>query len=78
MNCESWFLAKKSRITVVIAFVFTRRWIVNDSVFCSDAFMRSRTSFSVRAKPILHWFARSSPAVLTRRLLKLSMSSIIP
>ena len=75
MNCESWLDPKKLWITAEMVREFTRSVGVICSWSWSD--MRSRMMRAMRARPMLNWFASSSPTERTRRLPRWSMSSVI-
>ena len=49
-----------------------------DCEFVVGGAMRSRTTRSMRVKPMLNWFCSSSPTERMRRLPKWSISSVVP
>ena len=68
MNWESWLLAKKSFTAVATGFGFTRSWGMSVSI--SGKVSLSLMARSILTRPILNWFSRSSPTVLTLLLPK--------
>ena len=73
MNCESWEVPKNS-----FSAATTGRMLISDcGVMASTSWVviRSRTTRSMRARPVRSWFWISSPTVRRRRLPKWSMSS---
>ena len=76
MNCESWLLAKKSFTAVATGFGLTRSWGISVSI--SGKVSLSLIALSILTRPILNWFSRSSPTVLTLLLPRWSISSPAP
>ena len=74
MNCESWELPKNSLMAATMGRMFTSDCGVISSGSCMD--MRSRTTRSIRDRPMRNWFWISSPTLRMRRLPKWSMSSV--
>ncbi len=73
MNCESCEVPKNS-----FSAATTGRMLIRDcGVMASTSWVviRSRTTRSMRARPVRSWFWISSPTVRMRRLPKWSMSS---
>ena len=73
MNCDSWEVPKNS-----FSAATTGRMLIRDcGVIASTSWVviRSRTTRSMRARPVRSWFWISSPTVRIRRLPKWSMSS---
>ena len=73
MNCESCEVPKNS-----FSAATTGRMLIRDcGVIASTSWVviRSRTTRSMRARPVRSWFWISSPTVRIRRLPKWSMSS---
>ena len=75
MNCESWLEPKNSLMEATIGRMLMSDCGVISSTSC--VVMRSRTTRSMRARPIRNWFWISSPTLRMRRLPKWSMSSIV-
>ena len=74
MNCDSWEVPKNSLIAAV-----TGRMLISVSgviASTSCVVMRSRTTRSMRDRPVRTWFWISSPTARMRRLPKWSMSSV--
>ena len=73
MNCDSWLVPKNSLIaattgrmlTSVVGVIASTSWVV----------IRSRTTRSMRLRPMRTWFWISSPTLRMRRLAKWSWSS---
>jgi hypothetical protein len=74
MNWESWLVPKNSLMDAttgrmlmsVCGVMASTSWVV----------MRSRTTRSIRERPVRTWFWMSSPTLRSRRLPKWSMSSV--
>ena len=74
MNWDSWLVPKNSRIDAttgrmlmsVCGVIASTSWVV----------IRSRTTRSIRDRPVRTWFWISSPTLRRRRLPKWSMSSV--
>jgi hypothetical protein len=73
MNCESWEVPKNSLSAATTGLMLIRLCGVIAST--SWVVIRSRTTRSMRARPVRSWFWISSPTVRMRRLPKWSMSS---
>ena len=73
MNCESCEVPKNSLIEATTGRMLIRVCGVIAST--SWVVMRSRTTRSIRVRPIRIWFWISSPTLRSRRLPKWSMSS---
>ena len=73
MNCESWEVPKNSFSAATTGRMLIRDCGVIASTSC--VVIRSRTTRSIRARPVRSWFWISSPTVRMRRLPKWSMSS---
>ena len=76
MNCDSWLPPKNSRTAAMIGRVLISAFGVTVSASCSV--IRSRTTRSIRARPIRICIWISSPTVRMRRLPRWSMSSGLP
>ena len=76
MNCDSWLLPKNSRTAAAAGLALIRSCGITVSM--STEPMRSRIARSMRSRPTRYWFSISSPTERTRRLPRLSMSSIAP
>ena len=74
MNCDSWLVPKNSLMEATTGRMLIRVCGVIAST--SWVVIRSRTTRSIRARPVRTWFWISSPTVRRRRLPKWSMSSI--
>ncbi len=73
MNCDSCEVPKNSLIAATTGRTLIRVCGVIASMSC--VVMRSRTTRSMRDRPVRTWFWMSSPTARMRRLPKLSMSS---
>ncbi len=73
MNCESWLVPKNSLMEATTGRMLIRVCGVMAST--SWVVIRSRTTRSMRDRPVRTWFWISSPTVRRRRLPKWSMSS---
>jgi hypothetical protein len=73
MNCDSCEVPKNSLIEATTGRMLIRVCGVIASTSC--VVMRSRTTRSMRDRPIRIWFWISSPTLRRRRLPKWSMSS---
>ena len=73
MNCDSWLVPKNELITEERVFELIRSIGLN----CSESltFILSLMVRAIRLRPTLNWFASCSPTVLTRLLLRWSISS---
>ena len=76
MNCDSCELPKNSRTAAAAGLALIRSCGITVSM--STEPMRSRMARSMRSRPTRYWFSISSPTERTRRLPRLSMSSIVP
>ena len=76
MNCESCEEPKNSRTAAAAGFALIRSCGMTVSI--STELMRSLIARSMRSRPTRYWFSSSSPTERTRRLPRLSMSSISP
>ena len=76
MNCESCDEPKNSRTAAAAGLALIRSCGITVSM--STEPMRSRIARSMRSRPTRYWFSISSPTERTRRLPRLSMSSIVP
>ena len=77
MNCESCDEPKNSLIAAMTGLELIRsRGIAESMSWWTDIF--SLIARSIRTRPIRNWFSRSSPTQRTRRLPRLSMSSVRP
>ncbi|CAM5242254.1 hypothetical protein SFUMM280S_03711 [Streptomyces fumanus] len=74
MNCESWLVPKNSLMEATTGRMLIRVCGVIAST--SWVVIRSRTTRSIRARPVRTWFWISSPTLRRRRLPKWSMSSV--
>ena len=74
MNWDSCEEPKNSLMAATMGRMFTRLCGVISSGSCM--LMRSRTTRSMRDRPMRNWFWISSPTVRMRRLPKWSMSSV--
>ena len=74
MNCDSCEVPKNSLIDATTGRMLIKVCGVIASTSC--VVMRSRTTRSIRARPVRTWFWMSSPTVRSRRLPKWSMSSV--
>src|SRR5215510_4705999 len=74
MNCESCDEPKNSRTAAAAGFALIRSCGMTVSISTDD--MRSLIARSMRRRPMRYWFSISSPTERTRRLPRLSMSSI--
>ena len=75
MNWDSWEEPKNSLMAATIGRMFTSDCGVISSGSCM--LMRSRTTRSIRDRPMRNWFWISSPTQRRRRLPKWSMSSTL-
>ena len=75
MNWLSWEVPKNSFSAATTGRMLIRDWGVIAST--SWVVIRSRTTRSMRARPVRSWFWISSPTVRMRRLPKWSMSSAL-
>ncbi len=73
MNCDSWEVPKNSLIAATTGRMLMRLCGVIAST--SEVVIRSRTTRSIRDRPVRTWFWMSSPTLRRRRLPKWSMSS---
>ena len=73
MNCESWLVPKNSLMAATTGRMLISEVGVMDST--SWVVIRSRTTRSMRDRPIRSWFWISSPTDRMRRLAKWSWSS---
>ena len=73
MNCDSCEVPKNSLSAATTGRMLIRDCGVMASTSC--VVIRSRTTRSIRARPVRSWFWISSPTVRIRRLPKWSMSS---
>ena len=73
MNCESWLVPKNSLMAATTGRMLISEVGVMDST--SWVVIRSRTTLSMRDRPIRSWFWISSPTDRMRRLAKWSWSS---
>ena len=73
MNCDSWLVPKNSLIAATTGRMLINVWGVIAST--SWVVMRSRTTRSIRERPMRTWFWMSSPTERMRRLAKWSWSS---
>jgi hypothetical protein len=73
MNCDSCDVPKNSFMEATTGRMLISVWGVMASTSC--VVMRSRTTRSIRDRPILIWFWINSPTERSRRLPKWSMSS---
>ncbi len=73
MNCESWLVPKNSLMAATTGRMLISVWGVIAST--SWVVMRSRTTRSIRDRPMRTWFWMSSPTERMRRLAKWSWSS---
>ncbi len=76
MNCESCDEPKNSRTAAAAGFALIRSCGMTVSISTDD--MRSLIARSMRRRPMRYWFSINSPTERTRRLPRLSMSSISP
>ena len=76
MNWDSWEEPKNSFTAAVTGLILIRDWGI--SVSTSWVVMRSRTTLSMRERPIRYWFCKSSPTARIRRLPRWSISSDVP
>ncbi len=74
MNCESCDVPKNSRMDATTGRMLMSVCGVIASTSC--VVMRSRTTRSIRDRPVRTWFWMSSPTARMRRLPKWSMSSV--
>ncbi len=74
MNWDSWLVPKNSLMEATTGRMLIRVCGVIAST--SWVVMRSRTTRSIRARPVRTWFWISSPTLRMRRLPKWSMSSV--
>ena len=73
LSCEE---PKNSRTAAAAGLALIRSCGMTVSMSTLD--MRSLIARSIRSRPTRYWFSRSSPTERTRRLPRLSMSSISP
>ena len=73
MNCDSWLVPKNSLIAATTGRMLINVWGVIAST--SWVVIRSRTTRSIRERPMRTWFWISSPTERMRRLAKWSWSS---
>src|SRR5665213_2379834 len=73
MNWDNWFVPKNELITEDKVRLLIRSVAVNTSL--SRTFIRSRMVRAIRARPTPNWAYSCSPTVLTRLLLRWSISS---
>ncbi len=73
LSCEE---PKNSRTAAAAGFALMRSCGITVSM--STEPMRSRIARSMRSRPTRYWFSISSPTERTRRLPRLSMSSMVP
>ena len=73
MNCDSWEVPKNSLMAATTGRMLISVWGVIASTSC--VVMRSRTTRSMRDRPMRTWFWISSPTERMRRLAKWSWSS---
>jgi len=66
MNCESWLEPKNSRTAATTGRMLIS--VIGETLSDSRMDMRSRTTRSMRRRPMRSEFWISSPTVLTRRL----------
>ncbi|MNN59614.1 hypothetical protein D3C81_1747420 [compost metagenome] len=76
MNCDSCDEPKNSRTAAAAGLALIRSCGMTVSI--STELMRSLMARSMRSRPTRYWFSSSSPTERTRRLPRLSMSSISP
>ena len=76
MNCDSCDEPKNSRTAATAGLALIRSFGI--TVDTSTELIRSLTARSMRRRPTRYWFSSSSPTERTRRLPRLSMSSISP
>ena len=76
MNCDSCEEPKNSRTAAAAGLALIRSCGMTVSISIED--MRSLIARSMRSRPTRYWFSISSPTERTRRLPRLSMSSISP
>src|SRR3546814_4021666 len=76
MNCESCDEPKNSRTAATAGLALIRSFGITVDTSTDD--MRSLTARSMRSRPTRYWFSSSSPTERTRRLPRLSISSISP
>ena len=76
MNCESCEEPKNSRTAAAAGFALIRSCGITVSMSTDP--IRSLIARSMRRRPTRYWFSISSPTERTRRLPRLSMSSIWP
>ena len=76
MNWLSWEEPKNSRTAAAAGLALIRS--CGMTVSMSTLPMRSRMARSMRSRPTRYWFSINSPTERTRRLPRLSMSSIVP
>jgi hypothetical protein len=76
MNCDSCDEPKNSRTAAAAGLALIRSCGITVSISTDD--MRSLMARSMRSRPTRYWFSSSSPTERTRRLPRLSMSSISP
>ena len=76
MNCESCEDPKNSRTAAAAGLALITSCGMTVSISTED--MRSLMARSMRSRPRRYWFSISSPTERTRRLPRLSMSSISP
>ena len=76
MNCESCEEPKNSRTAAAAGLALIRSCGMTLPISTDD--MRSLIARSMRSSPMRYWFSISSPTERTRRLPRLSMSSISP
>ena len=77
MNCDSCEDPKNSLIEAMTGFELIRSCGIAESMsWWTDIF--SLMARSIRTRPMRNWFSSSSPTERTRRLPRLSMSSVRP